>query len=52
MQRSLDFGRATKHLCVKILRDDSIGPLSMTSVVPIALVRFFGPSPTTEALSE
>jgi hypothetical protein len=50
MQRSLDFGRATKHLCVEILRDDSVGPLRMTSVVPTALVRFFGPSSTMEAL--
>ena len=50
MQRSFRFGRATKHLFVEILRDDGVGPLRMTSVVPTALVRFFGPSSTMEAL--
>ena len=35
---------------MEILRDDGVGPLRMTSVVPTALVRFFGPSLTLEAL--
>ena len=42
--RSSDVALAAKNLSVKILRDDSIGPLRMTSVVPTALVRFFGRS--------